>query len=79
MNIIKYFFKVYSRDNIPYMKPDYRSFNAVNNDINNYYKDSINEIYFFDDLLENCKQAKNHGWKTFGLIEMLYPSINMIL
>jgi len=67
MNIIKYFFKVYSRDNIPYMKPDYRSFNAVHNDINNYYKDSINKIYFFDDLLENCKEAKNHGWTTFWI------------
>ena len=67
MNIKKNFFKIYSRDTLSYMKPDYRSFNSVQNDINNYYKNTLNKIYFFDDLLENCKEAKNHGWTTFWI------------
>lgn len=67
MNIIKYFFKIYSRDTLPYMKPDYRSFNSVQNDINYYYKDTSNKIYFFDDLLENLETAKKLGWITFWI------------
>ena len=63
MNIINSFHKIYSRDTLPFMKPDKRSFITVNNDINNIYQ-NIDKIYFFDDLLENCKQAKNHGWIT---------------
>jgi FMN phosphatase YigB (HAD superfamily) len=66
MNIKEYFFKIYSRDNIPYMKPDLRSFDAVDNDIKKYYKDT-NNIYFFDDLLENLKSAKDKGWTTFWI------------
>ena len=66
MNINKYFFKIYSRDTLPYMKPDMRSFITVNNDIKKIYS-SEDKIYFFDDLLENCKEAKNHGWITFWI------------
>ena len=66
MNINKNFFKVYSRDTLPYMKPDMRSFIAVKNDIQKYYpKENI--IYFFDDLLENCKTANRQGWITFWI------------
>lgn len=66
MNIKKYFFKVYSRDTLPYMKPDKRSFITVNNDINSFYPEE-NTIYFFDDLLDNCKTAKSQGWITFWI------------
>lgn len=66
MNIKKYFFKVYSRDTLPYMKPDKRSFITVNNDINSFYPEE-NIIYFFDDLLDNCKTAKSQGWTTFWI------------
>lgn len=66
MNIIHTFFKIYSRDTLPYMKPDMRSFYSVQNDIlKNYNK--IDKIYFFDDLLENCKTAKSLGWTTFWI------------
>ena len=66
MNIKKYFFKVYSRDTLPYMKPDMRSFHSVNDDINSFYPGE-NIIYFFDDLLDNCKTAKDQGWTTFWI------------
>ncbi|MBT3561923.1 MAG: hypothetical protein HN496_05785 [Flavobacteriaceae bacterium] len=66
MDIKKYFFKIYSRDTLPYMKPDKKSFLSVNNDIQNIY--SVNDkIYFFDDLLENLKTAKSLGWITFWI------------
>lgn len=66
MNIKKYFFKIYSRDTLPFMKPDKRSFITVNNDINSVYNID-NTIYFFDDLLDNCKTAKSQGWTTFWI------------
>lgn len=66
MNIRKYFFKIYSRDTLPYMKPEPRSYISVKNDINNIYPEE-NIIYFFDDLLENCKTAKSLGWTTFWI------------
>ena len=66
MNINKNFFKVYSRDTLPYMKPDMRSFIAVKNDINSFYPQG-GSVFFFDDLLENLKEAKSHGWITFWI------------
>jgi FMN phosphatase YigB (HAD superfamily) len=66
MNIKNYFFKVYSRDTLPFMKPDVRSFISVQNDIQKLYPEE-NIIYFFDDLLENCKTAKSRGWTTFWI------------
>ena len=66
MNIKKFFFKIYSRDTLPFMKPDMRSFITVENDIQKIYPGE-NIIYFFDDLLENCKEAKNRGWTTFWI------------
>ena len=66
MNLINNFFKVYSRDTLPYMKPDPLSFVSVQNDIRNNYRD-VEVIYFFDDLLENLKVAKNRGWITFWI------------
>jgi len=66
MNINNNFFKVYSRDTLPYMKPDPLSFVSVQNDIRkNYHNTDI--IYFFDDLLENLNAAKKRGWKTFWI------------
>ena len=66
LNLKNYFFKIYSRDTLPYMKPDMRSFNSVQNDIQKIYPGE-NQIYFFDDLLENCKGAKSLGWTTFWI------------
>tara|TARA_Y100001958_G_C21224551_1_gene549949 strand:- start:371 stop:850 length:480 start_codon:yes stop_codon:yes gene_type:complete len=65
MNILQYFDKIYSRDTLPYMKPDIKSFQIVNNDILNRYNDNNNIIYFFDDLLENHKTSYSLNWKNY--------------
>tara|TARA_B110000495_G_C22604902_1_gene361478 strand:- start:97 stop:588 length:492 start_codon:yes stop_codon:yes gene_type:complete len=66
MDIKKFFFKVYSRDTLPHMKPDIRSYISVQNDIQNNYQNT-DEIYFFDDLLGNLETAKSLGWTTFWI------------
>ena len=66
MNIKHHFDKIYSRDTIPYMKPDERSFNDVQNDISYRYPIS-KTIFFFDDRLENLKAAFQMGWFTFWI------------
>ena len=66
MNIKNNFDKIYSRDTIPYMKPDNRSFNDVQNDISYRYPVS-KTIFFFDDRLENLKTAFQMGWFTFWI------------
>ena len=66
MNIKNKFDKIYSRDTIPYMKPDERSFNDVQNDISYRYPIS-KTIFFFDDRLENLKAAFQMGWFTFWI------------
>ena len=66
MKIKHHFDKIYSRDTIPYMKPDNRSFNDVQNDISYRYPVS-KTIFFFDDRLENLKAAFQMGWFTFWI------------
>lgn len=56
--------QIFARDNISHMKPYYESFNYVNYVILQKNKD-IEEIVFFDDMLENLKIAKKYfGWTT---------------
>ena len=88
MNIKQYFDKIYSRDTIPYMKPDERSIDDVYNDILSRYEPKQNIIFFFDDRLENLKVAKEKGWLTFWIhpkysigskydfVTMSFPNIN---
>ena len=57
------FQKIYGRDTLPYMKPDFKSFNYVNNDIL-YNHNLSDKRIFFDDLQENLKTAHNIGWET---------------
>jgi FMN phosphatase YigB (HAD superfamily) len=66
MDIKQNFYKIYSRDTIPYMKPDMRSYISVENDIYGIYSEN-DEIYFFDDLLQNLEAAKKFGWTTFWI------------
>lgn len=66
MEIKDNFHKIYSRDNIPYMKPYIESFFSVHDDLNKIYKTN-DIIYFFDDLLENLYSAKKLGWITFWI------------
>ena len=58
--------KIYSRDTIPYMKPDERSFIRVQQDLFSFSKKE-GIIFFFDDLLENLNAAKKLGWITFWI------------
>lgn len=84
MNIKSNFTKIYSRDTIPFMKPDFRSFRSVHNDI---YRNGGDIFLFFDDRLENLKIAASMGWITFWIhpeylkardysfIKMSFPNI----
>ena len=62
----KYQFKdIFARDTLPYMKPDFRSFNHVQNLL--YYNHKCNhsdKFIFFDDLPNNLMTAKKLGWTT---------------
>tara|TARA_B100000963_G_C22550654_1_gene636619 strand:+ start:483 stop:956 length:474 start_codon:yes stop_codon:yes gene_type:complete len=62
------FSKIYSRDTIPSMKPDIHSAISVEKNIRLNTNTSTNhEYYFFDDLLENLKTAKERNWITIWI------------
>lgn len=63
MKLSNRFKKIYSRDNIPSMKPDINSAIALEKDIIKEYNEN-NEYVFFDDLLVNLKSAKQRKWTT---------------
>ena len=74
MKLSNRFKKIYSRDNIPSMKPDINSAIALEKDILREYYEN-NEYVFFDDLLENLKTAKERKWTTVW-ISPLYSNQN---
>ena len=54
---------IYARDTIPFMKPEFKSYNHVNNSI--YFDhDDVGSRIFFDDLPNNLYTAHNIGWET---------------
>ena len=55
--------KIYGRDSIPSMKPEFESYNHVNNSIM-YKHNDYNKRIFFDDLPNNIYTAYNIGWET---------------
>ena len=61
------FNKIYSRDNIPEMKPSPYCYDAVENDISQSLTLQHNEYIFFDDLLVNLEFAKSQGWSTIWI------------
>ena len=71
MRISDKFIKIYSRDNIPSMKPDINSAIALEKDISLKYNQK-NQYYFFDDLLENLKSVKQRGWVTIWISPLYY-------
>lgn len=73
MNIKNNFTKIYSRDTIAFMKPDFRSFKLVHNDI---YRDGNDIFFFFDDRLENLKIAASVGWVTYWIHPEYIKAIN---
>jgi len=74
MKIKDNFTKIYSRDTLPFMKPDFRSFKSVHDDI---YRNNNNDIFFFfDDQLANLKTAASLGWVTFWISPDYIKSID---
>ena len=69
--------RVFGRDTIPYMKPSTRSFKFVNNEIIKDYNKN-NEIYFFDDMVENLITANRIGWKTVWISSNFINKQNFI-
>ena len=64
---------IYARDTIPFMKPDFRSFNYVNNSILYDFNFTDKKI-FFDDLQSNLKTANKLGWETVWINPKLQNS-----
>ncbi len=65
LGIDDYFQKIYSRDNIPEMKPNSQSAFDIEKDISKKYES--NQFYFFDDLLDNLKMGKKRHWVTIWI------------
>lgn len=64
MNLHNQFMKIYSRDNIPRMKPSLACYQSVQQDILKTIQNNHNNYIFFDDLLTNLRSAYTMGWKT---------------
>lgn len=65
MKLLNEFKYIFARDKLPYMKPNYKSFNLVNNLL--YYNFSKDKVLFFDDMKSNLKTAKKFGWITIWI------------
>ena len=90
MDVVDEFSKIYSRDNIPRMKPALECYARVQTDICNELNTSKNNYIFFDDLLTNLKNAHLMGWRTvwispdynnnnYEFIDHSFPSLKMAL
>jgi len=65
MNNTNIFTHIFARDKLPFMKPDYRSYNFVQNLLYYNFKCSnFDKHIFFDDLPNNLLTAKSIGWTT---------------
>ena len=68
LNIVDEFEKIYSRDNIPEMKPSLHCYRSVTRDIMmTSLGQSINQFIFFDDLVSNLEGAQKVGWRTIWI------------
>jgi len=89
MGIHHHYEKIYSRDNIPEMKPSGFCYRSVTRDISmSLYGKIPDQIIFFDDLLTNLEGAKKQGWKTiwispnylqsykFSFVDRAFPTIH---
>ena len=77
LNLQDKFIKIYSRDTMPLMKPEFESAIDVENNIK-LRPENINKKHlfvFFDDLLPNLKTGKKRGWTTIW-VSPLYESKN---
>jgi len=65
LDVVDEFKKVYSRDNIPVMKPHRACYDHVRIDIETtLHGQARNQYIFFDDLLDNLNGAHQRGWRT---------------
>jgi len=67
LEIQNIFKKIYSRDTIPLMKPEYNSAVDIENNIIITGNTKKNKFVFFDDLLPNLKTGKKKGWVTIWI------------
>ena len=68
LNVVDEFVKVYSRDNIPEMKPSLLCYQSVTrNIIMTTLDQNSNQFIFFDDLVSNLEGASNVGWRTIWI------------
>jgi FMN phosphatase YigB (HAD superfamily) len=86
--VVNHFEKIYSRDNLPEMKPNLLCYQSVEKDINRELQSNNNGFILFDDLIENLQGAKRNGWFTiwispnynsyykYNFIDKAYPSLN---
>ena len=82
LDVVDEFKKVYSRDNIPEMKPSLYSYQSVSRDIEiTSSGHTSNKFIFFDDLVSNLEGAHKVGWNTIWISpdymnSSKYPYIN---
>ena len=68
LDVVDEFKKVYSRDNIPVMKPHPTCYDSVKIDIESSISGQTrNQFIFFDDLLDNLEGAHLKGWRTIWI------------
>jgi len=67
LGIENLFRKIYSRDNIPFMKPHPECYKSIERDISKILHTKENKYIFFDDLLVNLEEAKERGWTTIWI------------
>ncbi len=91
MGLTHEFKKIYSRDNIPSMKPSLHSAISLEKNINQMYPNEKNQYIFFDDLLPNLKTGKKRKWITvwisplfdtknqFEFIDYAFPNMKLAL
>ena len=82
LDVVDEFKKIYSRDNIPEMKPSLHCYQSVSRDIGiTSIGHTSNQFIFFDDLVSNLEGAHKVGWKTIWISpdymnSNKYPYIN---
>jgi len=62
MDLDDEFKKIYARNNMSISKPHKECYERVQLDIMKDLNKQVDEYLFFDDLLENLKGARDHGW-----------------
>ena len=79
LKLNKSFDDIFARDTLPYMKPEFRSFNGVQNILYYKHNTSKNDTYiFFDDLPQNLQTAKKIGWITIWVHDKCHQNYDFV-